>query len=170
MSIDAQIGQYLSSGTLFAIAPAQPGKASVRDVIVSKDIWDLVRDDATPPAELELVWGRVRARLDSIVAGSMFLFGLDPFNKSIGSHVARTDPVEVGIVDVRIRDPKPAIRVFGGLAKPDVLVLLSYAYRDNLNFKQEIAQARALWDNLFPNHPPMTGKSHDDYFSNILPG
>jgi|JI10StandDraft_1071094.scaffolds.fasta_scaffold331781_4 hypothetical protein len=170
MSIDAEIGKHISSQTLFVIAPAQPGKPSIRDVIVTKEIWEMVRDDATPPDAVSHVWGRARAKLDAIASGGVLLFGLDPFNKSIGSNVARTHPVSSGILDVRIRDPKPALRIFGGAAKKDAIVLVSFAYRDNLNFQKEVSRARGLWDMLFPKHSPMIGDGHDDYFSNLLPG
>lgn len=170
MSIDAEIAKLVSTGQLTFLSPALPGVSVVRDIFVSPDVLALVGDTPSVDAKYLRVSGRARAKLDNITAGRMFVFGIDPHNKSVTCTVARNDPTAAGVLDVRVTDPKPQLRLFGCVAKKDVLVLLSWAPRDGLNFPVEVRNCSSQWNILFPNHHPVLGHDPNDYFSDVIPG
>jgi hypothetical protein len=148
-----------------------PSTTVVRGVFVGAEVWSLVGDDAKPEARFEKVSGRARARLDHFSAGKNVVFALSPTNKSIHSDIARNAPISDGVVDVRITDPRPKIRIFGCFAKCDVLVLLTWATREGLDWPQEVSRCKSQWKLLFPSTPPLIGSSHEHYISNpFIPG
>lgn len=171
MSIDAEVARLVGSELTF-LPPGLQGATVSRDIFVSKEVLDLVGNDATPPPELELIAGRARAKMDGITVGNAFVLGMNPKpgKKSPTCLVARNDPTHKGIVDIRISDPNLSLRIFGGMAKRDVLIALTYAPRKGCNFAAEINRCRQVWDRLFPNHPPFYSDNYTEYFSNVLPG
>lgn len=171
MSIDAELDK-LTPEVLTFLSPASPGAKVVRDIFVSQEVLDIVGDDATPPEAIARVAGRTRAKLDYITKGGVFVFGLNPKpgKKSGTSLIARTSPITSRILDVRVSDPNPGLRIFGGLAKQNVFVALTWAPREDCNFSTEVARCRQAWDQLFPNHPPFYSANYKEYFSDVLPG
>lgn len=166
MSIKELILSHVAKGVLYALSPAIAGDQKLaRGVFVSGEVWDLVGDDVTVSAELERVSGQARARLDSFSFGKSFVFALSPSNKSALSDIARNAPIATGVVDLRITNPKPSLRIFGGFAEKDMLILLNWAPRENLDFPAEINRCRKIWDQLFPSTPPLIGTTHDHYIS-----
>jgi hypothetical protein len=165
MSIEETIAKLEKSKDLTFLCPVMPGVSVVRDVYVGSEVLSLVGDDATPSAEYEEVSARARARLDHFSAGKYVVFALAPRNKSVHSDIARNAPIDKGILDVRITDPNPQIRIFGAFLQPDLLVLLTWASRVDLDFPAEIDRCRKEWDRLLPNDPPLIGQKHDDYIS-----
>jgi hypothetical protein len=171
MSIDAEIARLVGKDLTFLV-PGLQGAAVSRDIFVSREVLDLVGDDATPPPDLELIAGRARAKMDGITTGKAFVIGMNPKpgKKSPTCLVARNDPTHKGIVDIRLSDPNPGLRIFGAMAKKDVLIALTYAPRKGCKFSAEINRCRLVWDTLFPNHPPFYSNNYTEYFSNVLPG
>lgn len=165
MSIRETVDALVRSQDLEFLCPVMPGVSVSRDVYVGVEVRNLVGDNATPSAEYQRVSARARARLDHFSAGKYVVFALNPRNKSVHSDIARNAPISTGILDVRITDPNPAIRIFGGFLQANVLVLLTWASRENLDFPAEIIRCRKEWDRLMPSNPPMIGKRHEDYIS-----
>lgn len=58
------------------------------------------------------VAGRTLALFDRFSNGSYLTFGVNPHDKKSVSWIARVDPVSEGIVDFRITDPNPAVRIW----------------------------------------------------------
>jgi hypothetical protein len=165
MSIKEAVDALVLSQELTFLCPVMPGVSVHRDVYVGAEVLGLVGDDATPSSEYEKVSAKARARLDHFSAGKFVVFALNPRNKSVHSDIARNAPIDKGILDVRITDPNPKIRIFGGFLQPDVLVLLTWATRDNLDFTAEVDRCRKEWDRLLPKNPPVIGNKHEDYIS-----
>lgn len=170
MSIDAEIGRLVSEGSLTFLSPALPGISVVRDVFVSPDVLSLVGDSPTVAGEYARISGRARAKLDNITAGRVFVFGIDPHQKSVTCTIARNAPPSFGVIDVRVTDPRPQVRLFGCVAKKDVLILLTWAPRGGLQFANEVRRCATQWQSLFPNHPPIVSDDPNDYFSDVIPG
>ncbi|MBN13893.1 MAG: hypothetical protein CMJ15_01520 [Pelagibacterium sp.] len=171
MSIAETIKELLKDGQLHFIVPALPGLSVKRDIFVSQEVYDLVGDEAVVSPDLERVSGKARAKIDYIASGGVFVFAMDPMNKSVTSLVARNHNIPQGVLDVRINDPKPELRIFGCSAGCDVLVLLTWAKRKNLKFKAEVDRCQQVWTSMFPDKQPLVGRNHEQYFStNTIPG
>lgn len=171
MSIDAELDK-LTPDILTFLSPVSPGITVVRDIFVSKEVLDIVGDEATPPDAIARVAGKARAKLDLITRGNMFVLGMDPKpgRKSPTCLIARTSPLTSRILDLRVSDPNPGVRIFGGLAKRNVFVALTWAPRENCDFSVEVARCRSEWNKLFPDHPPFYSTDYKEYFSDVLPG
>lgn len=165
MSPIDEIQSLLASNQLRHLTPTRLGQAVVRDVFVNDDVFNLLDENGTLESRFERVAGRARSKIDAFISGSTVTFALDPHEKNRTSFLARNAPIAMGIVDVRITDPKPMIRIFGGFAAKNALVLLSWAPRDGLEFQKEVIQCRAKWNKLFNNKAPLIGTTHDEYLS-----
>ncbi|WP_158665335.1 hypothetical protein [Sinorhizobium fredii] len=150
--------------TLRLLVPARPSYLVQRHIFLGKEVQQFVDGDGVDGRFARLS-GRTLSVLERISNGSYVTFGMDPHDKDASCTIARVDPVLLGIVDVRIRDPQPAIRVFGGFAEPDILVLLKWMPRAGLDFRAAAQLCRQEWDSLFPGHPPIYGEKVEDYVS-----
>lgn len=169
MSIDAEIAK-LNGTELTFLGHSIPSMAVVRDVFVGKEVLDLVGDEASPPSDVAKVAGRARAKLDTITGGGIFVFGMNPKHKSPTCLIARNSPPQMGVLDVRVSDPNPGLRIFGCLAQKDVLVLLTWARRKDLDFQGEIKRCSNEWTRLFPAFPAFFGNYATEYFTDVIPG
>lgn len=126
MSIDVAIGTLITKAELEFVPHMMPGVPVVRDVFASPEVMQLIGDGGGLDEELERVGGRARAKIDNFTAGKPFVFGMQPHNKSVTCTIARNDPIHHGVLDVRVTDPTPAVRIFGFCVKCDALVLLTW--------------------------------------------
>ncbi|PSS59832.1 hypothetical protein C6558_36010 [Ensifer sp. NM-2] len=166
MSIRKLISGHVGTGLLRALSPAIAGdKPLVRGVFVSNEVWSLVGDDVDVDEKLERPSGQARARLDSFSFGKSIVFALNPRNKSVHSDIARNAPISDGVVDLRVTNPKPSLRIFGAFADKDLLVLLNWELRENMDFDAEIKKCKLNWHGLFPHHPALIGNTHDEYLT-----
>lgn len=154
MSIDAAIVSLVNQGKLVLVSHTLPAIPVVRDVFASPAVMELIEGGHFNSAQMERMGGRARAKVDNIVAGRKFVFGLDPYEKSTTCTVSRNRPVSFGVVEVRVTDPDPAARIFGCVAKRNVLILLTWAEKKGLVYKQEVDHCRKEWNLAFPNHHP----------------
>jgi hypothetical protein len=173
MSIKVQISNHVEAGTLYALSPAiaHDNSQLKRGVFVSDEVWNLVGDDVPVSEELERVSGQARSRLDSFSLGRSVVFAMHPRQKSVHSDIARNAPIESGIVDVRITNPEPTLRIFGGFAGRDILVLLTWKHRKDLDFEVEVTRCKLEWGKFFPGNIPLIGTTNDEYISGkFIPG
>ena len=156
---------------LFLLPPAIPGSPCVRHVFVSPEIngaaqgpWD--------DADHEFRCGRLRQYLDRLTEGMLVSVGRDPFKKKADAFLVRLDEAEDEVWEIRVRQPKPGIRIFGRFADKDVFVALSWLGREVLTNDKEWRDARenckATWRKLFPTYPAHTGDDFDKYISNFI--
>jgi hypothetical protein len=167
MSITERIDRLrsLDPPALNFLTPLRLNLSVRRDVFVGQEVQKLLDLHPDIPREFHNVAGRCRSVLDRISAGSFLTFGMDPFDKQARCWIARVSPADLGIVDLRITDPNPAIRVFGAFADCDLLILLTWAPRKGLDFRNEVIRCRQEWDKLFPLHRPLIGTRVEDYVS-----
>lgn len=107
--------------------------------------------------------------------GEDITVGDDPFRKDMNAFMARTYAPQDGIFDIRSRDPKPGLRVFGAFSEPDTFVALTWGYRRDLGdstdgrFRQAVLSAIGAWDRRFPNCHPFYSENLDDHITfNLL--
>jgi len=167
MSIVDEIKTHCDNGNLFHLLPIEPGRSVERDVFVSKEIWDFL-DGNDADVKLQQVGARAYRRLESFVCGNAVVLGMNPLQKDRTSLIARNDPTSDGVVDVRINDPQPAVRIFGCFATRNVLVLLLRRTRQELaqkGFASSIRLCRRQWDHLFSSCTPLVSEDPHDYIT-----
>lgn len=169
MSINAvikdQIGLLIKDGRLCHLPLLVPGEERVRTMFVSQE----VGDDIWPPFGDHfdgIQLAEFREKLDSFVRGDHFTVAEDPYQKPSYAMLARVDPVEDEIWDIRCTAPNSGIRCFGAFAGLDHFVALTWNHRDNLDWQGEIEGCKAAWTQLFGSLTPFKGGSLDDYISN----
>lgn len=165
MSITVEIQQHCELGKLRLHEPLRRSYIVNRHVFVGEMVRQFLEGHESVDSSFDRVAGRTIAILDRFVNGSYVTFGIEPHDKNSHSQIARVDPRDQGIVDYRITDPNPQVRIFGGFAAPDVLVLLTWAPRAGLNFRAEVTKCRAAWDELFPQSPPIVSDKVEHHVS-----
>lgn len=150
---------------LFYLSPLMPGDHTIRTLIVSKE----VRDAVAPP------WPKYhdgckmadfRANLDAFTRGDWLHVSETPDYKPFYADMARVDPVADEIWDFRCVNPTAHIRCFGCFGGKDLFVALTWEYRDDLEWDDEIERCKKVWTNLFDPIPRYQGDTLDDYISN----
>lgn len=109
-----------------------------------------------------------RETLDHFTLNGEIAVAEDPRRKPSWAYLARVEPESADLWDIRVIDPNPGIRAFGGFAEQDTFVALTWDYRENLESDKEwqsaIADCRIVWADLFLD-PPFRGASLNDYLS-----
>jgi hypothetical protein len=157
---------------LFFLPPLIPSVAMVREMFVSQEIMD-VAQPPWPATEEGRRLAQMRAYFDGWTEGRLITVADDPYRKPRATIMARIDPVEDDVFDIRCVDPKPGIRVLGCFADFDLFVALTWNQRENLEddkaWRDEIERCKAAWRRLFSPYPPFHGASLNDYLSNFQP-
>jgi hypothetical protein len=124
--------------------------------------WDTPEDEAQ--------WFQVGANLDYFVQGKLLSIAEKPF-KAKSALLAQLDRPDDEIWEVRCRDPKPGIRIFGRFAAQDIFVGLRWEYRVNMKTRHDhawfwvIDECQRDWRTLFNPYPPLSGDSPGDYIT-----
>jgi hypothetical protein len=119
----------------------------------------------------EIRANKLRADLDYFIEGGNIAIGQDPYKKKRTAYMVRLDPAYDEVWQIRSRDPKPGIRVFGRFADRDVFVALTWSERTplggpgNLAWIEAINLCKSEWRKLFPAYQPISGSDYNDYLS-----
>lgn len=170
MLIEDQLRLHTRSGDLVHWQPSIPSIGCHRHVYVSSAVSSLLNDTNNPDEKLAATIGRTRAKVDIFCSGRKIVFALKPYVKSPATLVSRNKPVDLGIVELRPTAPTPDLRLFGGFAAVDVLVLLTWAYKTGIDYNVEVPACSDEWNKYFGKRP-IVGATHADYISNnVIPG
>jgi hypothetical protein len=171
MSIHDEIKYWLDRGVLFQVFPTLPGSPVDRVLIANADVNRLIVGPWKDEAE-QIRSGRLWADFDRFVEGRLISVSLEtPYTKPKTTYMARLDPPREDVFEIRSRDPKPGIRVFGRFADKDVFVALNWRYREDLGgpqdkeFNREREICKAEWRKLFHTYPTIFGTQIDEYFT-----
>ena len=162
----------VTAGDLIRYVPALSGMPAVRTLYLSPAVDDLVGGRVP---ELEARGGELMANLDSFVQGQRLVVSLRP-HKAGNAYMGLLGPESYGIWDIRSRDPRPALRVFGGFLEKDVFVGLTWRVRlqlearNSAQWEHAISECRSRWTTLVPEHLPITGERVSDYFTTDVIG
>ena len=173
MSIRDEISSRCNEGRLYCLVPALIGTPVVRTMFVSPEVNDVVFGPWNDK-EIESRAGRLRADLDMFTSGMVISVGENPFKKKKTAYMSPLDPTINEVWQIRSRDPKPGIRVFGQFSERDVFVSLTWGCRANLGgpgsreWRDTRERCKAEWRKLFPAYNPHTGNDPDEYISNII--
>ena len=122
-------------------------------------------------SETDIRLAMLLADIDAFTAGKNISFGDDPYDKDNSAFMARTDPPEQGIFDIRSVDPRPALRLFGGFSETDTFIGLTVRTRKDLggryepHFSKAMTDAQFKWNDLFPDHAPFYSKNPEEHVS-----
>lgn len=165
---------------LFPINPQIGERPNSRCLFVSSLVWKALN----PPYESEkdgIRMGRTLAMLDNFVEGRRISVRLPP-SKKVDAYIALLDKADEEIWEIRVRDPRPGVRIFGRFACLNVFIGLLPVYREDLTdskaikpkeaedklWNQAKLRCRSEWEKLFPLVAPHTGKIPHDYISNNI--
>lgn len=166
MSIQGLIRDAVHRGDLRYAPPLIRSNQRPRYLFVESELMDTVNralGESTPKAQR---LGQLAANFLRFSSNEDITVGDDPRNKDIGAFMARTEPVQDGIFDIRSRDPRPAIRVFGGFAEKDVFVAVTWKWRkeldDDKKFGRAVLQALGAWNDILPDSKPLYKEDLND--------
>jgi hypothetical protein len=171
MSIHDEINYWLTRGELFQVFPRVPGSPVNRVLLVNEEVHRLVTGPWETQRE-EVRAGRLWADFDRFIEGRLISVSLNgPYSKPRTTFMARLDPPEDDVIEIRSRDPKPGIRVFGRFADKDTYVALNWEYRENLGgpqdreFDREREICKTKWRHFFHTYPSICGADINEYFT-----
>lgn len=169
MSIRDSIRDGVMRGQLFAVLPTLPSSPVARYLYASPEVQRLIVGPWSDEKE-EYRCGKLWADFDRFVEGRLISVALDtPYKKPKSTYLSRLDPGRDEVWEIRSRDPRPGIRVFGRFAERDRLIVFNWGYRydlggpSSLEFKREILKCKSEWRNLFPSYDPITGTTVNAY-------
>jgi hypothetical protein len=166
MSILDEIREHVEGNSLFEIFPrdlrAVAGLEYRRWVYVSTAI-----NGELSSRFQELLIRRLRVNFENFILGRTIAVALSPDHKTAG--LARLDPSNHEVWEVRIQDANPELRVLGRFAHVDVFVALNlyehWELKGKRKWNEAKARCRADWMVLFPSSTPVIGRTINDYIS-----
>lgn len=167
MLTSAEIQARIDDHRLHPLRPMMPEATSKRVIFATTDMMSELTGPF--PSVVDTVrMMRVRADLDIFSTGQLIVVASGKTNKGYMKHL---DPPGDGIWEIRCRDPKPSIRVFGMFARVDVLVITnckdrySLGEEDSREWRDELLRCKTEWRKLFPTYQPQCGRDINDYLS-----
>lgn len=155
MSIRDELQNHLGK-TLFVLEPLD-GREVVRDLIVSSDVDGMIWPKDWPDNRDGERLSEFRATLDAYSAGDTISVSDDPFQKPPETILSRVHPAQFDFCDIRVLEPSPGIRCFGGFGDYDLFIALAWDYRENLDdpaaWSQIIQDCKRQWFALFQAAP-----------------
>ncbi len=157
----AQVGQRLHRWE-----PLTP-ESHVRIVYVEAKLFADIQD----PTQRRM--GLLASDLGYFSRGGIMTVG---YGRDKSCRIKSLDPRSREIWELRCKDPKPQVRMFGRFADVDVFVVTHACFRDQLGsthltkyngntWEAEIKRCENIWNQLFQGHPPHSGSNIRDYIS-----
>ena len=172
MSIHTHLDQQVQAGRLGIWKPATPGIEFTRTLLFTQEIYDAFQPDSWKDYEKPYRFGLLRADFDHFTSGGEITIAMDPYDKDQAAFFARVDPVALGVVDIRSRSPKPAVRVFGAFVEADCFVAMKAVFRTELgvgnNWDRLREDAIAIWGRDFEGFERLIGDNVNDYVTSAV--
>jgi hypothetical protein len=173
MSIQDEIDTYLSGGQLVRLTQSFPGLAERRKIYTTAEIAMLMRGPWNDRA-WERRWNRAVQQIDEFIDGlyndPRITVRSAPRKKST-CFMSRLEPESDEIWEIRCRDPKPGLRVFGSFIAKDEFVALLALPHECLNSDDDwnslIQLYKREWNRYFTTQP-FSGTYPNDYISNAV--
>lgn len=171
MSISDVINDAIARGQIFRVEPRMESEPMVRALYASLEVRRLMFGPWLNDEEDRLS-GNLWAAFDRFVVGHRIPVSLNsPFKKPKDTYLSRMDPTRNEVWEIRIRDPRPAIRVFGRFAYRDCFVVFNWGLRKELGgpssreFQQQVHICLSKWRQIFPSYNAFSGDTVDEYIS-----
>jgi hypothetical protein len=141
----------------------------MREIYASEEVMMAVADPFGGDGEAADHLSEFRQTMDAFLEGGEFSVSEDPYNKPSDAMLARVDPVEDEIWDIRSITPHPGIRCLGAFHSKDRFIALTWDYRVNIvDWKAEIQSCKDLWRDIFGAVKPLSASKVDDYLCNYI--
>src|SRR5215207_9842612 len=131
MSIQDEIRLHLNK-ELFLLTSEFGGEDTPRVIYYSIEVQQII-DGANSLSKNRNRFASSKAVMDAFIDLGEITFGMDPFNKASYARMARTDPIDIGVIDFRVLDPKPGMRVMGCFSELDTFIALTWGFREDLD-------------------------------------
>ncbi len=139
MSLLDEIEQLCKEGRLIHLKQTFPEFAEKRTCYITPGMANLL-EGPWETATWEKRWYRARQYLDDFIDGVRFTVRSEPRKKST-CDISLLDPSVNEIWEMRCRDSKPGLRIFGSFAKKDVFVALTCAPHECLGIESDWNEA-----------------------------
>lgn len=179
MSIRTEYIEHVRQGRLHRLGFLVPGRPEKRTVLMSQEINDLVSGPWSSDL-MEDRCNRLRANLESILAGDGLNVCWEPYEGKPIHQIGRLDKPEEEIWDIRSVD-KPGLRMLFRFAEKDAIVVFTCSPRsvpipwlhrvpliNPKDWKRAKTECKRQWGILFPAHEPHKGANLSDYLSDAV--
>lgn len=174
MSIQNEVNTQVLLGTLVQLTQSFPGIRERRKVYATPEVAALLDGPWGGSQIWERRWSRVSQQVDEFIDG----LSSDPRitvrsapRKRSTCFMSRLDPEPDEVWEIRCRDPKPGLRVFGSfIAKDEFVVLMALPHEclsDDNDWNVAIARYKGEWNRFF-TVAPFTGAYPNDYISDAV--
>ena len=174
MSIAWSIEDAISAGHLRVFMSEFDSDELIRSILLHPQLEAQIYERAEE-------WGRRVGRLqgdfESFVRGQHIALSMTPFEHK-SAFMGLMHPPADGTWEIRSRDPKPGLRVFGKFPCADTFVALSWEPRSvhfgekrplggrySLEYQLALIETNDLWKTALPDVVPLTGGTYRDYVS-----
>jgi hypothetical protein len=170
-SLAVKVAELVANEQLFELLPAVADELPYRRTIwVTLDVLDAVNetDGQHQTALRHMEFG---ATLDAFINWEEISVSEHPFDKARDTFLARVDPVEQELWDIRAITPPPGMRCVGGFVGCDQFVALVSEYRENYEpgeFDRLVTLAKQEWERLFGSLTPHSGDGLDAYLTKYI--
>jgi hypothetical protein len=168
MSIREFINNCVEGGELFLLSPALESTPRVRHIFATKEVCDAVFGPWID-GKVEARFGRARAYLDTFMSGDLMSVRMPP-SRSVHAQIALLEDDKDQVWEIRVRDPRPGIRIFGRFSEKDVFLALTIGlrekYKTEADWVPDIERCKKIWRTYFFTYKPLSGSQADDYISN----
>jgi len=169
MSIRDQIRILVKDERLAFLPPLLASDPIERCIFLAEPVKEIILGPWADE-DTEIRGKRLRAFLDQFTTGGTIEACLVP-HLAKNAYLGRLKYPRDEVWDIRSRDPKPGIRVFGRFAEQDTFIALRWAKRApcgdkySREWRNQIKQCKADWRNLFPAYCALSGENLHDYIS-----
>lgn len=169
-----EIERQLSDGRLVRLKQSFPGLAERRKVYATPQIAALLKGPWNGDKGWERRWNRAVQQLDEFIDGLIrdprITVRSAPRKKST-CFMSRLDPESEEVWEIRCRDPKPGVRIFGSfVAKDEFVALLALPHEclsNDDDWNKLIARYKVKWRQHFTTQA-ISGAYPNDYISNAI--
>ncbi len=173
MSIHEALNILVRERRIVHVPPAIRGVSSARHLFLVAGVHERLMSAMTGNTSEDAAYARLYAALDAFTSGRMISIGHHPFEKDNSAFMARTNPPQEAIFDIRVHGIRntPATRLFGAFCETDIFLGLTCKLRRNLGGRQErlfdqaILEAMREWDTLLPGHKRHYSERIEDHVS-----
>lgn len=165
----------IDSGRLDVLKPVLDSDPVDRVMLLHPELTSLLKS-----SHADTRVGRLLADLEMFVKGQELAVSAVPYEHK-SAYMGLLAPELEGTWEIRSRDPKPGIRVFGRFAQKDSFIALGWSLRsmpdarwpekrplrdrNSLQYQFQQIEVQERWDELFPDHDPLTGSDIGELLS-----
>lgn len=167
MSIQDELRFRIEEGRLFLVNPLIHGSPHPRLIYATSEIWNKLCGPWSDKSE-EYRMNKLYADLDHFSSGERIIVSRGNIEQG---YMKPLDDISEEVWEIRSRDPKPSLRLFGRFAETDIFIATNLRERIELGspgskpWRDEFERCKAEWRKLFPAYEPLTGSTLRDYIS-----